>query len=243
MQNSIRAVFVLVAVLFTVLFTAGFALAQGGAGEVVSLTLFNADTDQPIGELTDGMTLDFSALGTGNLSVVAMTNPALVGSVRFALDDQENYQTESNAPYAIAGDEPGPDYNPWTPTVGEHTLTVTPYSESGGSGEAGTALTVRFNVVNASEGAATEDGAAEDGAAEDGATAEQPEPAPTPPATPEPATPEVTPTETTPAETTPAETVPAETTPAETAPAETTPAEPATETQSATPKQNRPQSQ
>ena len=221
MQNSIRAVFVLVAVLFTVLFTAGFALAQGGAGEVVSLTLFNADTDQPIGELTDGMTLDFSALGTGNLSVVAMTNPALVGSVRFALDDQENYQTESNAPYAIAGDEPGPDYNPWTPTVGEHTLTVTPYSESGGSGEAGTALTVRFNVVNASEGAATEDGAAEDGAAEDGAaedsaTAEQPEPAPTPPATPEPATPEpatpeVTPTETTPAETTPAETAPAET--------------------------------
>ena len=235
MQKFIRAVFVLVAILFA----AGFALAQGGAGEVVSLTLFNADTDQPIGELTDGMTLDFSALGTRNLSVVAMTNPATVGSVRFALDDREDYQTESNAPYAIAGDQPGPDYNPWTPTVGEHTLTVTPYSESGGNGEAGTALTVRFNVVNASESAATECAATEDSATEDNATAEQPEPAPTPPATPEPATPEpatpepATPEPATP-EVAPTETAPAETTPAETAPAETAPAEPATETQSAT---------
>ena len=56
-------------------FAFGLAFAQG-AGEVVSLTLINADTNQPIGELSDGAVLNFSELGTNNLSVVANTNPA-----------------------------------------------------------------------------------------------------------------------------------------------------------------------
>ena len=221
--------------LLTVCFIAGFAFAQS-AGEVVSLTLINADTDQPIGELSDGAVLNFSELGTNNLSVVANTNPATVGSVRFSLDDRENYQTESNAPYAIAGDEVGPDYNPWTPAVGEHTLTVTPYSEAGGQGEAGTVLTVRFSVADASVDAATpaeaetEDAAATPAEVEtteaetEDATAGAETPAET-------ATTEPTAEEVTPVEPAPAEAAPTETAPTETAPTEVTPEEPVTEAQ------------
>ena len=216
---------------FLVVVVGAVGFAQGGAGEVTSLTLINADTDQPIGELTDGMVLDFDALGTNNLSVVANTNPATVGSVRFSLDARENYQTESNAPYAIAGDEAGPDYNPWTPAVGEHTLTVTPYSQAGGEGEAGTALTVRFSVIDAAaeEATATETEAeAEDTAAtemeaemEDTATAEtEMEDTPAEDATTEPTAEEVTPVEPAPAEAAP-----------ETAPVEITPEAPTTEAQ------------
>ena len=228
MKNFVRMIF------SSLLFVgSALALAQGGTGgEVSSLTLINADTDQPVGTLTDGMTIDFGALGTSNLSVVANTNPATVGSVRFALDDRENYQTESNAPYAIAGDEPGPDYTPWTPAVGEHTLTVTPYSEAGGNGEAGTALTVRFNVVDASTNAAeaqTEPAPTEPVTPEpvtpEPVTPEPvtPEPVTPAPPTPEPTTPDTTPAETTPTEPAPAEAAPTETTPSETTPESTTP--------------------
>ena len=61
----------------------------------------------------------------------AETFPSTVGSVRFALDGNANFQTESVAPYALAGDTAG-DYNPWTPALGAHTLTATPFT--GGRG-------------------------------------------------------------------------------------------------------------
>jgi hypothetical protein len=70
-----------------------------------------------------------------------------VGSVRFGYDGNANYRTESSAPYALAGDTGG-DYNVWTPTLGTHSLTATPYSGSGATGTAGTPLTVAFTVLD-----------------------------------------------------------------------------------------------
>src|SRR5690606_25049434 len=55
--------------------------------------------------------------------------------------------TESGAPYALFGDTSG-DYIQWTPPLGDYTLTGTPYTGSGGSGQAGNALTINFSVVN-----------------------------------------------------------------------------------------------
>jgi hypothetical protein len=113
------------------------------------LTLFNAATDQPIGDLKDGATLDLKQLGTNQLSVVATTNPTKVGSVTFALDGQV-IQTENYVPYSIKGDAPrtnGRNYLPWTPTAGKHTLVVTPYSQAKGQGQAGTPMQVTFTVA------------------------------------------------------------------------------------------------
>jgi hypothetical protein len=114
---------------------------------VTAFILVNADTDLDLGPLTSGATLNLATLPTRNLNVRAVTNPGLVGSVRFGLDGNSDYRTESTAPYALAGDTNG-DYAPWTPAVGAHTLTATPYTGSGATGTAGTGLTVAFSVID-----------------------------------------------------------------------------------------------
>ena len=117
------------------------------AQSIQSLTLVNADTDTDIGPLEDGQTLNLAALPTTNLSVRANPSTTPVGSVRFAYDGNPNFQTESVAPYALRGDTNG-DYNSWTPTLGTHSLTATPYAASNAGGAAGSALTVVFTVIN-----------------------------------------------------------------------------------------------
>ena len=118
---------------------------SSGARSVASLQLIDADTDRSIRPITDGMTITLADLPTRNLNVQAVTAPSLVGSVRFSWDGTANYRTETQSPYALAGDDRG-NYRPWTPSVGTHVLTATPYAEAGVSGTPGTALTVRFTV-------------------------------------------------------------------------------------------------
>jgi hypothetical protein len=112
---------------------------------VTNLMLINADTDADIGAINDGDTLYFSQLPTTNLNIRAEVTTNGVGSVRFALDGNPNFQTESIAPYALVGDTAG-DYNPWTPALGAHTLTATPFSEAGAAGIPGTPRTINFTV-------------------------------------------------------------------------------------------------
>jgi hypothetical protein len=112
---------------------------------VTGLTLIDADTDQPIGPLTDGLALDLSTLPTRRLNVRAETVPAAVGSVRLGLDAKANYRTEGAAPYALAGDDGG-DYRAWTPAAGTHTLTATAYTGPNATGAASLPLVVRFTV-------------------------------------------------------------------------------------------------
>jgi hypothetical protein len=116
---------------------------------VVSFTLINADTDQPIATfdpLVTGVTLNLDTLPTRNLNIRANTSPSTVGSVRFRLDGNGNYRTESGAPYTLAGDNGG-NYFPWTPSLGAHTVTATPYTRSDARGTSGTPLTITFNVI------------------------------------------------------------------------------------------------
>ena len=136
--------------------TVSFTVTDGSTGggtttgpAVTGFTLFNADTDQPIGALTDGYEIDFAEIGTRNLNIRANTGSGTVGSVKFGLDANASYKVESKAPYTIGGDENnGTDYLPWTPTPGSHTLKGTAYSASGATGTAGTPLTVSFTVTD-----------------------------------------------------------------------------------------------
>lgn len=114
---------------------------------VSSFTLVNADNDQDLGPLANGAAIDLATLPTRNLNVRANTSPSIVGSVRFTLDGA--VAVENAAPYALAGDSAG-NYAPWTPTLGSHTLTATPYSGSGASGSVGTELTATFSVTDTS---------------------------------------------------------------------------------------------
>ena len=113
----------------------------------LALTLVNADTDADISPLSDGATLDLAALGE-SLSVRADVSVSFA-SVTFTLDGAL-IKTENVAPYAIAGDSPQGDYNPWTPALGSRQLTVRAHSAAGGSGSVVAEKSVSFEVVSGS---------------------------------------------------------------------------------------------
>ncbi|HEY0110911.1 MAG TPA: thrombospondin type 3 repeat-containing protein, partial [Fibrella sp.] len=111
---------------------------------VVSLSLMNADSQQEIKVISPGEQLDLFSLPTRNLSIRANVNSSQVGSVVMELTgNQMHTQTESTAPYALFGDSNG-KYTPWNPAPGSYNLTATPYTNAGGAGTAGTALSVNF---------------------------------------------------------------------------------------------------
>src|SRR5687768_10356813 len=119
---------------------------------VTSLTLLNADTDQPVVGLenfVDGAVLDLATLPTTRLNVLANVT-ADVSSVNFGYDANPNHQLENNAPFAFASDAGG-DFKPWTPALGTHTMTVTPYTADNRLGTAGEAVTVTFTVISTPE--------------------------------------------------------------------------------------------
>lgn len=116
---------------------------------VTSLTLINADNDQPIAgydPMPTGVTLNLRTLPTRNLNIRANTNPVRVGRVRFAYDGVANYRTEYQPPYAFAGDGNGVGYNPWTPTLGAHTVKAIAYDAT--TGAAGAPHVVNFTVID-----------------------------------------------------------------------------------------------
>jgi pectate lyase len=118
---------------------------------VISFTLINAITDQPIlsfDPLNSGVTLNLATLPTRNLNIRANTSPATVGSVRFGLDGKTNYRTENTTPYALASDDGNGNYSSWTPRLGSHTVTATPYTRSNARGTRGTPLTITFTVID-----------------------------------------------------------------------------------------------
>jgi N-acetylneuraminic acid mutarotase len=129
------------------------AHAQSGP-TVTSLTLIDADRDQPVpgfDPLPNGATLNLATLPTRNLNIRANTSPATVGSVRFGYDGNASFRTETAAPYALAGDSNG-NYAAWTPSLGSHTVTATPYTGAGGTGTAGPTLSVTFTVTESTSG-------------------------------------------------------------------------------------------
>ncbi len=120
------------------------------AQAVISFTLINADTDQPIAAydpIPEGAAINLFELSTKNLNIRANTDPHDVGSVMFSYAGQDNFKTENLAPYALYSDNGG-NYNPWTPQLGAHAVTATPYSEAYRKGDKGEALTLNFTVID-----------------------------------------------------------------------------------------------
>ncbi|GAB3027830.1 Kelch repeat-containing protein [Spirosoma pulveris] len=115
---------------------------------VVSFSLMNTNTNQPIKQLVPGEQLDLAALPTRNLSIRANVSTAAIGSVVMALTGTEvRTQIENVVPYALFGDNGGSFYS-WTPSAGSYNLTATPYTDPGGAGTAGNALSLNFTVID-----------------------------------------------------------------------------------------------
>lgn len=123
---------------------------------VLSFTLINADTGRPMegfDPLPGGAVIDLARLPTRNLNIRANPSGGQIGCVLFGIDSNPNARVERAAPYSLRGDE-GPDgYAAWTPSLGWHTVTATPYARLSShgkrpAGEAGKARTVKFRVVD-----------------------------------------------------------------------------------------------
>ncbi|MDX2303580.1 MAG: DUF5060 domain-containing protein [Microscillaceae bacterium] len=120
---------------------------------VTSLTLINADNNQPITQLTEGLQLDVSGLPSTNLSIHALTNGG--ESVRMILSGALSHnQVESLEPYALFGDDPnangGRNFIGRTFSLGNYTISVTPYALNSATGDPGTTLNINFSLINPS---------------------------------------------------------------------------------------------
>ncbi|MEP3568839.1 MAG: hypothetical protein ABJN28_01860, partial [Flavobacteriaceae bacterium] len=92
---------------------------------IVDLTLVNAETDEDLFELVDGMVIDASSLPTLLLDVRADADME-TRSVAFELNGPQSIaRYENNPPYALFQDFGG-DYTGNTFSVGSYTLIVTP---------------------------------------------------------------------------------------------------------------------
>lgn len=116
---------------------------------VTSFSLIDAKTDTVIIENFEGGIVELDKLGVKKLTILANTNPASVGSVRFALNDNPKFRKDNVAPYTLAKDKNG-NLKRWPYVLDtEYTLTATPFSEKKAKGSAGGAKTITFKIIKA----------------------------------------------------------------------------------------------
>ena len=125
-----------------------FTVVNNG-NAVTSFVLVNADSDEDLFVIEDGMTLDLSTV-PANLNVRAETGDK-VKSVYFGLNPTPYNRTENVAPFALFGDLSG-DYLGGSFAVGENTLMAKPFSSTRMQGEEGSGLSVTFTVTGESAG-------------------------------------------------------------------------------------------
>ncbi len=110
---------------------------------VVSFTLLNADTNQPIAgydPLITGTVINLATLPTSHLNIRANVADTPIGSVVFG--GTVGTVIDNVAPYAPFGSNIGNTY------VGSYILSATPFSLANGAGTAGQSLSIAFSVIN-----------------------------------------------------------------------------------------------
>jgi hypothetical protein len=115
-------------------------------GEPTAITSFNlVDTSGKIlRQLNEGDKINIGDPAHKPFTIVANTT-GKVGSVKLQLD--QSVITENFAPYTATGDNNG-YYNPWKSSIGNHSVSATPYANPNGQGDAGQYLKINFIVVN-----------------------------------------------------------------------------------------------
>ncbi|HEX8521002.1 MAG TPA: PKD domain-containing protein [Tepidisphaeraceae bacterium] len=112
---------------------------------VNSLVLYNADTNQPIMTLSNGAVIDYSAIGTNRVSIVAQASGTQ--SIAFGMDGNGGMFNDNGSPFAFNGDTGG-KVNAYTFSAGSHTLMATPFSGAYATGAAGSMYKLTFTVTS-----------------------------------------------------------------------------------------------
>ncbi len=114
--------------------------------KVVSFTLINADTDEDIATLKDGDIVNLAALPNSNLKLRTNTEPQIVGSIIFDLNEHQGIKVTNDAPYELEGIDIA-EFISVFDIIGKHSLTATPYTDADGMGDAGEHLDLSLELI------------------------------------------------------------------------------------------------
>ncbi|MBN1515666.1 hypothetical protein JXA32_03755 [Candidatus Sumerlaeota bacterium] len=119
--------------------------ASVSAVHITALQLIDIETNRGLRELSANDTINL--LQDGSCITLEATTDNPVSCLRFSLNDEENYYTDSDTPFAIAGDTAAV-FNPWNDAaVGHYDLTLTPYQEDNGVQRPGLAHEIDFRII------------------------------------------------------------------------------------------------
>ncbi|MCH6201894.1 malectin domain-containing carbohydrate-binding protein [Aquiflexum sp. LQ15W] len=109
---------------------------------VENFTLINPDNTFEISLLEENSQFQLNQVNGLDLNIKANTNPSSVGSVFISLSGPLNLsRIDNDSPYTLLSNE-GINLS-----IGNYTLTATPYSGLDGTGEAGKQLSLEFSIV------------------------------------------------------------------------------------------------
>ena len=111
---------------------------------VAVFKLIDAQNNQPLRPIVEDDVIDVA--GNPELTIEAITDPEIVGSVLFEFND-EKPRVENFIPYSLSSGG-GDQYRPTEFEAGIQTLTATPFEDPKAKGSSGAPLTISFNVVN-----------------------------------------------------------------------------------------------
>ncbi len=126
--------------------TATIELTVVDAPKVVSYTLIDADTDQPLVEINDGDVLDLRIFDTADFNIQANIGDLVPGSIVFDFNGTESFRRDNTAPYAVGRENRG-NFRKLDLLPGVNTVTGTPFSRRGGRGDEGVAKTISFEII------------------------------------------------------------------------------------------------
>ena len=112
---------------------------------LAALALVDAATDSLIRPLADGDEINLTTIPEATIVALPQLE-SFNGRVEFILNG-EPVQTESLAPFALAGDDPRGDFNAFDFVPGAYTLTAIPFSQNFEGGLRGDSLSISFTVV------------------------------------------------------------------------------------------------
>ncbi|MBD0254325.1 MAG: T9SS type A sorting domain-containing protein, partial [Cytophagales bacterium] len=116
---------------------------------VSDFRLIKAATDTEAGTLSSPAEINYYTLGTNQINLKVNSVTGTTKSVKLVLDGVS--KIDNGPVFSWAGDGltlNGTDFFPFTPTLGPHTLEVTPYSGANATGIAGQKRILKFTVVS-----------------------------------------------------------------------------------------------
>ncbi len=116
--------------------------------KIDQILLVDAENDQVIATLTEGMQIDFQQLASNNLTFVAEASSANVKSVIMNLrGDKDLTGAENTRPFSFFGDDGQGDFQGENFEPGQYTISALPFPERNLSGQSGTGLKINFSLV------------------------------------------------------------------------------------------------